>query len=95
LLLFPNRSNEQDFVLMRFNLDGTLDTTFGNSGQVVTDFNPPNGYPLNPAGEVYPRDYLMDVAIQNDGKVLAGGYTSANTNSQYNFDFDFALVQGG
>src|SRR6185312_15298072 len=28
-----------DFTLVRYNTDGTLDTTFGNGGVVKTDFN--------------------------------------------------------
>ena len=44
-------------------VDGTLDTSFGASGEVTTDFNGGN-------------DEIMAVAIQPDGKIVAAGYTS-------------------
>lgn len=50
-----------DFVLLRYNADGSLDTTFGNGGIVLI---PASG-----------ADYLQEVLIQNDGKILAVGYS--------------------
>src|SRR5690606_15833233 len=41
--------------------DGTLDTSFGNSGYVITEFNA-NHY-----------DYIASVLLQADGKIVAGG----------------------
>ena len=49
-----------DFGLVRYNPDGTLDTTFGNGGQVTTSFTP--------AG-----DFVSGVAMQADGKIVAVG----------------------
>src|SRR5436190_7739277 len=60
-----------DFALARYNPDGTLDATFGNGGQVSTDF-----FGL--------EDDAFSVLIQPDGKIVAVG--SANNPSTY-YDF--------
>jgi uncharacterized delta-60 repeat protein len=51
-----------DFVVIRFNPNGTLDPTFGSGGIVTTDFS----------GDV---DNLFDVELQADGKIVAVGST--------------------
>lgn len=48
------------FAIARFNADGTLDTTFGGDGKVLTDFTPQ-------------YDGAWGVAIQADGKIVAAG----------------------
>ena len=48
------------FALVRYNVDGTLDTTFGGDGRVTTDFTPR-------------EDAAWGVAIQADGKIVAAG----------------------
>jgi len=65
-----------DFALARYNVDGTLDRTFGNNGLVITNF---------PAS--LPGSQINSIAIQNDGKIVAGGITSnfATINPQFNF----------
>lgn len=55
-----------DFVLVRFNSDGSLDTGFGTSGVVTTNF------------ASSPRPSIEETAggaIQSDGKIVAGGYS--------------------
>jgi len=54
-----NGSN-QDFAIVRYNVDGTLDQTFGGSGKVVTPIGP--GY-----------DIAHSVAIQTDGGIVVAG----------------------
>jgi uncharacterized delta-60 repeat protein len=49
-----------DFGLARYNLDGSLDTSFGSGGKVLTDF----------FGD---QDEIHDLAIQADGKIIAVG----------------------
>jgi uncharacterized delta-60 repeat protein len=49
------------FGLVRYNPDGTLDTTFGGDGKVTTDFT---------SGD----DVARDVAIQADGRIVAVGF---------------------
>ena len=58
-----NSSTADDFALMRFNRDGSLDPTFGSGGKVTTDF----------AGSPFGFDVANSVAIQSDGKIIAGG----------------------
>lgn len=48
------------FGFVRYEVDGTLDTTFGTNGRITTRFHD--------AGEI-----LVDLALQPDGKVLAVG----------------------
>jgi uncharacterized delta-60 repeat protein len=60
----------RDFLLLRFNPNGTLDSAFGDSGQVITDF----------AGF---GDIGKGVAIQADGKIVVAGpaYDSTGNTS--------------
>ncbi len=74
-------ANQYDFVLARFNTDGTLDTTFGAGGIVVTAF-----------GEGTDYDYANAVAIQTDGKIIAAGATGPRSNYGGTND-KFALVR--
>lgn len=53
-----------DFVLTRFNADGTLDSGFGVNGIVRTDFT---------SNSV---DELTSITLQSDGKILATGSSS-------------------
>lgn len=67
-----------DFVLSRYNTDGTLDTSFGTNGIVVTAVNTNNESPKT-------------VTLQDDGKILvAGGYAPTATSDsivmRYNAD---------
>jgi uncharacterized delta-60 repeat protein len=53
------------FALARYSSTGTLDTTFGGTGEVTTSFD---GY----------TERAYGVAIQADGRIVAAGYTYAN-----------------
>ena len=50
-----------DFALIRYNSNGTLDDTFGNNGQVTTDIE----------GSL---DFAVGAIVQADGKILLGGF---------------------
>lgn len=72
-----NGTNE-DFVLLRYNTDGTLDLGFDTDGIVITTF-----------GSSYEMAY--DVVIQSDGKIIAAGagYPDTTFNfaaARYNTD---------
>ncbi|MEX2316804.1 MAG: hypothetical protein WD669_06610, partial [Pirellulales bacterium] len=54
--------NTQNFLTVRFEDDGDLDTTFNGTGAVQTDFSSGTG-----------RDNAFAVAIQSDGKIIVGG----------------------
>ncbi len=59
-LTAPNSNT--DFAVVRYNTDGSLDTTFGTGGRVATNINN--------------TDYLSDSIIQADGKIVAAGYST-------------------
>ncbi len=67
----PGESSDTDFALARYNPDGTPDATFGNGGQVSTDF-------------LGLEDDAFSVLIQPDGKIVAVG--SANDPATF-YDF--------
>ena len=76
ILITGDYSN--NFILARFNSDGTVDTDFGSSGYVTTDF----------AGST---DQAKDLAIQDDGKIVLVGraYSGTSTDvalARYNAD---------
>jgi uncharacterized delta-60 repeat protein len=58
-----NNTPNRDFVLARYNYDGSLDTSFDSDGKVITDFNNSN-------------DVINSVVLQNDGKIIAAGYSN-------------------
>ncbi len=49
-----------DFALARYNSDGSLDTTFGNNGKIITDLN--TGF-----------ETLTRIKLQSDGNIIAVG----------------------
>ena len=51
----------RDFVLARYNTDGSLDASFGSGGEVTTDFGN------------HTDDQASAMALQPDGKILVGG----------------------
>jgi uncharacterized delta-60 repeat protein len=67
----PGEMSDTDFALARYNPNGSLDTTFGNSGTVATDF-------------LGHEDDAFSVLIQPDGKIVAVG--SANDPATF-YDF--------
>lgn len=67
-------SGTYDFAVVRYNPDGSLDTGFNGSGKAVTAIGSSH-------------EQARDVAIQNDGKIVLGGYSSNGSNN------DFALVR--
>src|SRR5215471_5387552 len=66
-----------DFVLVRYNGDGSLDTTFGSGGTLTTDFSGRD-------------DEAYALAIQSDGKIVAAGRTTTTSGSVMS---DFALAR--
>jgi uncharacterized delta-60 repeat protein len=60
------------FGVVRYKTNGTLDSTFGTNGVVLTDFD-------NNA------DYCFTVNIQSDGKIIASGYVYDMSVSRYKF----------
>jgi uncharacterized delta-60 repeat protein len=62
IIAVGNMGNSQrSFLVTRYNVDGSLDTSFGNGGNVITSFS---------AG----ASSANAVAIQADGKIVVAGY---------------------
>ena len=64
---YSNNGSNDDFALVRYNTDGSLDTNFDSDGKVTTAIGSGN-------------DYACSVAIQSDGKIVAAGdqYNGSN-----------------
>src|SRR5581483_10558079 len=60
---------DNDFLLIRYNGDGSLDTSFGNGGKVLTDFGS--------------DDNANAVALDSAGRIVVAGY--AYNGSNYDF----------
>jgi uncharacterized delta-60 repeat protein len=84
-------NGNEDWALVRYNADGTLDTSFGaGNGHIVTNLNPDN-------------DQALSVTLQNDGKILVAGNSYSTTYgyqlavARYNTDgtLDTAFGSGG
>ncbi len=86
----PNGWNYRNIVMTRQNPNGSLDTSFGTGGKVITDFGGNAG--------------ALDVLIQSDGKILViGGISNSDYTSsdilliRYNADgaLDTTFGNGG
>jgi uncharacterized delta-60 repeat protein len=67
-------SELNDFVLARYNIDGSLDPTFGNGGKVKTHF----------PGVTNTGSTASSIALQLDGKLVVGGsYKNEGTPHQF------------
>jgi uncharacterized delta-60 repeat protein len=86
----PTRSPEYadpEFVVVRYNSDGTLDQEFGH-----VEGEPGSGFVTGSFGNGWPRDIAYDVSIQPDGKILVAGETYfMDTTGQ---DFGLARLDG-
>ena len=76
---FPLFTFAGNFEVVRYNSNGSLDTSFGNGGIVTTVF--PEG------------SYAFDVALQPDGKIIAAGTLFIDFNPGDQSDTDFALAR--
>ena len=70
--------SDNDFALVRYNTNGSLDITFSGDGIVTTPFGSAD-------------DYIQSVAIQTDGKIVVAGYSLNGTDydfalARYNSD---------
>ncbi len=70
----------RDFAVVRYNTNGTLDTSFDGDGKVAT-----------PVGSLR-ISYANSVAVQSDGKIVAAG-VGCNTSNSYIDRCGFAIVR--
>ncbi len=66
---FADVGVDSDFGVVRYNKDGSLDTTFGTGGKVTTDFDE------NDSGNA--------VVIQKDGKIVVAGSTDLKGSADF------------
>ncbi|SDX40540.1 delta-60 repeat domain-containing protein [Allochromatium warmingii] len=76
-------SANNDFALLRYNADGTLDNSFNENGLVTTDFGTD-------------EDYGQSIVLQADGKILVGGqggsdFALVRYNANGTLDADFGV----
>ena len=75
---FINAPLLEDFIIARYNINGSLDNTFGSEGFITTDFN-----------SLF--DKVSTVLVQSDDKIIAAGYANNGTENdialtRYNSD---------
>src|SRR5215472_13365072 len=76
---FANLDGGDDFALVRYNSNGTLDASFGTGGKVTTAF-----FVSSPS---FSAAQAFSVAVQPDGRIVAAG------NAAVGGAFDFALAR--
>ncbi len=67
---YPNYTYDVDFALIRYESNGTLDSSFGTNGILITDFDST-------------WDKANAVLIQPDGKIVEAGFTGANGSNDF------------
>jgi uncharacterized delta-60 repeat protein len=65
---YSSNGNDNDFAVIRYNENGSLDNTFGTNGIVTTQ--------VGASG-----DYAYSISIQNDGKIVLSGCYYTGTTS--------------
>jgi len=65
-----SNGTDDDFALVRYNANGTLDNTFGSGGKVITAIGSGN-------------DALRGIALQNDGKIVVSGSATVNGSAEF------------
>ncbi|MBI2826658.1 MAG: hypothetical protein HYX69_18450 [Planctomycetia bacterium] len=67
---YSSNGADKDFALVRYNVNGTPDATFGSGGKVVTPLGPGN-------------DTAAGVVVQADGKIVAAGSSANGTDDDF------------
>lgn len=67
---FDSSTGGADFAAVRLNANGTLDSTFGSSGVIRTDF----------AGDY---DQASSATLQSDGKIVIAGFVTVDGDSHF------------
>ena len=67
-----NNGSDEDFAVVRYNTNGSLDTSFDSDGKVLTN-----------VGSGASFDYAIDTAIQSDGKIVVGGIGNSGSDDDF------------
>jgi len=84
--IYTLNNDFDEFAIARYNTDGSPDATFGNTGQVMTSFG------------IGTRNWINSIELQNDGKIVAGGFSSnsfALARYESNGTLDISFGTGG
>ncbi len=68
---YSSNGTNLDFTIVRYNTDGSLDTSFDGDGKVTTDIG------------IGSYDFANTIAIQGDGKIVVAGYSSNGSNNDF------------
>ena len=77
LVGYTQNGSQNNFAVVRYNTDGSLDNSFDSDGKLTTDFG------LGSAT-------AMSSKLQNDGKLVVAGWSTADSTSS---DADFAVAR--
>jgi uncharacterized delta-60 repeat protein len=84
---YVESSSHADFALVRLNINGSLDTSFGDNGRVTTDFET-SSIPVYVS-----EDWIFGLSIQTDNKIVVAG-TASKSNELGNLaGYRFALAR--
>ncbi len=72
---YSSSGSNYDFSVVRYNANGSLDTSFNGTGKLVTDIG------------IGTSDHAESVTVQPDGKVVVAGWSESGGNSDFNNDF--------
>jgi uncharacterized delta-60 repeat protein len=67
---YSHNGSDNDFALVRYNSDGSLDSSFNTSGKVTTSIGPAS-------------NSAFSVAVLNDGKIVVAGFASNGSNDDF------------
>ncbi len=76
-------SEVSEFVVVRYNVNGSIDTTFNGDGKAFPDISGT----FDVTSEV-----AYDLALRDDGKIIIGGYYDADPGPNDNWDFAYAQL---
>jgi len=67
---YSHNGTNNDFAVVRYNTDGSLDTTFDTDGKVTTDIGSS-------------QDQAYSVVLQSDGKIVVAGWSYNGSNNDF------------
>ena len=79
---YANVDGEEDFALVRYNANGTLDATFGAGGKVITEFGR--------LQQGFSYAFGNSIAVQSGGKIVVAGEAYISSGLVLNRDFALA-----
>lgn len=71
----------QDLIILRYNANGSRDTTFGTNGSVIFDTGS------------YQNDYGLDISAESSGKIVVASYTNIQPNKSSRLGFHLGLIR--